>query len=97
MQKIVKKRVVISLQEDGKTVYIKKHGFLGTPDTCETVPFEEATLFSNPKQIEHVLTKFRIPNPVLQVVTVTVEDGDIIESDSEKYDIYAELSREEGK
>lgn len=97
MEKITRKRVVVSLIEDGEKVYIEKSEFLGSPSVCKTVPLEEATLFDNPRAIQNTLDKFAIPNPKLEVVEVTVAVRKAITSESEKYELFAELSRAEEK
>ena len=94
MQKsVIKTGVVISVIEDEKKKYVKKTGVL-LHKSAKTVELEEATIFFSPKEIEDTLKKFIIPNPQLEIVTVQTQVEKPIESDTEKYEVFALLSKQ---
>jgi hypothetical protein len=94
--KVKKIGIVISTMEETAIGKVKKFIYrkngLFTDPTCETVELQDATIFYDPEQIEYIMNNFLIPDPKLEIVETTINVVKQINSKSEKYAVYAELS-----
>ena len=82
----MKKLVISIITKDGKK-YIKK-GILGSKVVNE-VNLNDATIFSNPDEVERLMTDYDLPSPIVEVLDIKISKS--LNTLKDKYACYAEL------
>ncbi len=88
-------RLAITCVEDGERKFMKYRTVLGSKPTLETVDINKATLFDDPEVVEAILHSFDIPEPRVELMTIT--HLRTLESKADKYATYASICSESEK